>query len=536
MHLHHFTLRALAAELNQSLPGSRLVDCFSQSKDELVLEFEKGEDAHHLRISCHSSFPFITPVHSFRRARKNLVSLFPDFAGQEVRAVEAPEWERLLVIHFTTGDALAAKMHGMQSNVIALRNGAVHSLFRTALKADEQFTLSAGPFDKDWKAKVTEPVTDVAAALKNISPVLDKHFAQRVKQQMEKGHGFSQALTQVLALAGDRTYHLSVQAQRLQFLLFPDASRSVAIDGVGAALQAFVRSRFLFEKYGQLYTQLAQPLAKQIKKLRDLVLSAQKGIRAIEEGRNPEEVGNLLMAQLHLMRKGTPEVELDDYYLGGKLKITLRPDLDPQQNATLWYGKAKKQKARLGHLHSQLKENESRLAALLPLQTEFDHFPLPGELPLLSDGIDPRPLRELEAFAAAHEKLIAGGGSAEEASRRHPFHEFTREGYSIFVGRNARQNDELTFHFSRREDLWLHVKDSPGSHVIVRLRPGREFPGSVIEFAASLAAGYSPRKTEGLVPVIYTARKFVRKPKGAAAGLVVVDKEEVVLVEPLNRE
>ena len=104
--------------------------------------------------------------------------------------------------------------------------------------------------------------------------------------------------------------------------------------------------------------------------------------------------------------------------------------------------------------------------------------------------------------------------------------------FELNVGKNAKSNDHLTMKVATKNDLWLHARDVSGSHVVIKEKPGKNFPQSVIEKAAQLAAFYSKRKTDSLCPVIYTPRKFVRKIKGAMAGQVVVDKEQVVMVVP----
>ena len=100
------------------------------------------------------------------------------------------------------------------------------------------------------------------------------------------------------------------------------------------------------------------------------------------------------------------------------------------------------------------------------------------------------------------------------------------------LGKNAKANDELTLKVARKNDLWLHAKDVAGSHVIIRQKPGQNYPKHIIEKAASIAAANSKRKTDTLCPVIFTEKKFVRKIKGAPAGQVIVEKEEVVMVKP----
>ncbi|MGB3465496.1 MAG: NFACT RNA binding domain-containing protein, partial [Cyclobacteriaceae bacterium] len=106
----------------------------------------------------------------------------------------------------------------------------------------------------------------------------------------------------------------------------------------------------------------------------------------------------------------------------------------------------------------------------------------------------------------------------------------------IWIGRNAKNNDELTQKHTHKNDLWLHAKDVSGSHVVIKQNGKEDFPADIIEKAARLAAWYSKRKNDSVCPVLYTPRKYVRKPKGMLPGQVIVDREQVVLVEPASIE
>ena len=105
------------------------------------------------------------------------------------------------------------------------------------------------------------------------------------------------------------------------------------------------------------------------------------------------------------------------------------------------------------------------------------------------------------------------------------------EGYQFWIGKSARGNDQL-LKLCHKNDLWLHAKDSAGSHVIIRQRPGSGVPGHIKERAAEVAAYHSKRKNDTLCPVIVTHRKYVRKRKGDPAGMVRVDREEEILLVP----
>jgi predicted ribosome quality control (RQC) complex YloA/Tae2 family protein len=122
--------------------------------------------------------------------------------------------------------------------------------------------------------------------------------------------------------------------------------------------------------------------------------------------------------------------------------------------------------------------------------------------------------------------------SKEDENQLHLFKKFVHENFEIWIGKNAQNNDLLTQRHSYKEDLWLHARDVTGSHVLIKYQAGKKFPMSVIERAAQLAAYFSKRKNDTLCPVIYTPKKYVRKPKGAAAGSVKIEREEVIMVCP----
>ncbi|MDX1548798.1 MAG: NFACT RNA binding domain-containing protein [Rhodothermales bacterium] len=133
--------------------------------------------------------------------------------------------------------------------------------------------------------------------------------------------------------------------------------------------------------------------------------------------------------------------------------------------------------------------------------------------------------------AAALAPFVGGQRGGVE---RLPFRRFDLGGgYEVWVGRNARQNDALTFRHARKHDLWMHARGVPGSHAVLRL-PNRdaEPPPPLLHRAAAIAAYFSKAQGSSLVPVMVAPRKHVRKPKGAAPGAVVVEREAVVLVEP----
>lgn len=143
-------------------------------------------------------------------------------------------------------------------------------------------------------------------------------------------------------------------------------------------------------------------------------------------------------------------------------------------------------------------------------------------------------LHELRSLRAWRKQHGLDPATAAKTSTELPFKVFEDHGFTILVGRNAANNDLLTQKYAHKDDLWLHAKDVTGSHVVIRHRSGHTVPEPVVERAAQLAGWYSRRQHDSLCPVTVTPKKFVRKPKGALPGQVVVERERVVLVVPAN--
>ena len=210
---------------------------------------------------------------------------------------------------------------------------------------------------------------------------------------------------------------------------------------------------------------------------------------------------------MHAIAPGTKRVALFNFYNNKEEVIKLNPELSAQKNAENYYRKSKNQHKEISNLKANIAAKKS---SLVNLHAQLIH---------LAEIDDIKEIRRLEKQP---QKIVKSS----------PFYEREFQGFRILIGKGAKQNDQLTQLHAHKNDLWLHVKDGPGSHVVIKQVPGTEFPIAVIEHAAALAAFYSKKKHDTLTPVLYTPRKFVRKRKGDPPGLVVVEKEKVVLIEP----
>jgi predicted ribosome quality control (RQC) complex YloA/Tae2 family protein len=228
---------------------------------------------------------------------------------------------------------------------------------------------------------------------------------------------------------------------------------------------------------------------------------------------------DLLMAHLHEIKPGATQLEVIDFYTNEPVVLKLKPLEKPQRTAENLYRKAKNQQIEERQLSERITRREAEALQTLELLEELDTQP---------------GLLELRGLRAWRKQHGLDPTTAAKVGQELPFKVFEDHGYTILVGRNAANNDLLTQKYAHKDDLWLHAKDVTGSHVVIRHRAGHPVPEPVVERAARLAGWYSRRQHDSLCPVTVTPKKFVRKPKGALPGQVVVERERVVLVVPGN--
>ncbi len=288
---------------------------------------------------------------------------------------------------------------------------------------------------------------------------------------------------------------------------------------LSAQLEARYRER---ETELSRVTQLRERESVLRKQLKKLLRRAEALRRDLEQAGRYEpytRYGELLKANLGSIKKGMTAISVVDYYDERlpELTIPLDETKGPQANMDAYFSKYRK-------FVSAQREISPRLATI---ETEVRQAQ--AELEAIKQGTWQPPTHEARPAGRSLPRVAKTRPSDE--ARRGPFRRFTStDGYPIFVGRNARENDALTFGLARSEDLWLHARGVPGSHVVVRLEKGTEPPPETLRDAATLALLYSDLKKSGKGDVIYTRRKWVKKAKGQAPGAVMVTQERSLYV------
>lgn len=253
--------------------------------------------------------------------------------------------------------------------------------------------------------------------------------------------------------------------------------------------------------------------------------AVEKDVAGAEQGDAFRLMGELLLANKHLLAKGRSSAELIGYD-GAKLSVPLDPSRSPAENAGKFFQRYKKAKAGLAVMRERLAEAREEAVFLTAVQEDLRTI---GD----RDGL--LAIRSLLA-RRGYVKEGAGTVSGTRIVASPPFRTITHEGWEILVGKSAAGNDYVTMKLARPDDLWLHAEGMPGSHVVVRNPGKRDIPEGVLKKAASLAAWYSKGKNSAKVPVAYTRAAFVKKPKGAKPGSVVLTERKTMMAAPESDE
>jgi predicted ribosome quality control (RQC) complex YloA/Tae2 family protein len=295
-------------------------------------------------------------------------------------------------------------------------------------------------------------------------------------------------------------------------------------------IQQYYCDRLNRQDFLQLHHQLTQKLHTQLEKLRLKANTFRSRLEQSTQADHYRAQADLLMAYLHEWQPGMTSITLLDFSTEQPLQIPLNPQKNAVQNAQALYKQ-----------HQKLKRAQEAVTPLFAATNAEIHY-LEQVEAALAELTDYRTQDDLQALSEIRDELIqqryleTPNYGAAPPSREHetsqPYRYSSPGGFEVWVGRNNRQNDYLTFRTANDYDLWFHTQEIPGSHVLLRLSPGAVAEQADLEFAANLAAFHSRARQSEQVPVIYTAPKHVYKPKGAKPGMTVYTHERVIWGKP----
>jgi predicted ribosome quality control (RQC) complex YloA/Tae2 family protein len=518
MHTNYYFLRQLAPVLTERLRGYRVAVCFTQEKDELVVGLTNGSREFWLKAQLGATFPALALPETFQRARTNSVDLFPELLGEQAESVVAWPQDRVLQLNFRSGARLIFKLYGPRPNAIfRTAPDAAAQLFQQKLVADAELRPQSAPAPKTAEpavpAKLPPPLAD-----------LPLRYLRTQGYDLAPPETAARLVNQVLAQLEKPTNYYIIQLDgrtRLSLLPLGDMLETLPGDDPVAALRRFVPMALSRRALEMETKQLRQMLERRADEASTAAAHARQRLHALAHEAGYRHTADLIMAHLHEIPAGATEIEVLDFYTNQPKRIKLKRTEKPQFTAENLYRKGKNQQIEERELSERIARREAEAMTALERLEEMDTRAALAEL------------RGLRAWRKLH-GLDPAANAATKVPGELPFKVFEDRGFTILVGRSAENNDLLTQKYAHKDDLWLHAKDVSGSHVVIRHRAGQTVPEPVVEHAAMLAGWYSKRQNDTLCPVTVTTKKFVRKPRGARPGQVIVERERVVLVKPGN--
>ena len=514
MHNNYHFFKALVPELTDRLVGKTLIACFSQNKDELILHFYKeGSESTYIKASLNPVFSCLSFPQDFSRTRKNSIDLFPDFIDKKLESIYLYENERAFALKFEDSLSLIFKMHGNRSNIIASKEDNAFEIFRHNFPNDISLELNQldRPIDQG-----KEDFFQYDGNYQKLFPT----FGKLIKKYLKSIHYDHKSIAeqwQIIQLIKNDldeagTFYI-VEFEDEYYLSLIELGK--VINSFKSAMEAITKFYYFYSKEAFIKKEkslLLKNLTKKQSQLNNYIIKSEEKLSDIKEKPGYNQIADIIMANLHQIPARAKSVELFNFYTNEMITIPLKEQLSPQKNAENLYRKSKNQQIEIDQLKATLKQKRQELESI---EEEI------ANISLIDDVKDLK--KKIKNNAPSKNQQV---------ENRVPYKRFEYNDFEILVGKGARENDELTLKYAKKNDLWLHAKDVTGSHVILKYRSNKAFYKEVIEKAAQLAAFYSKRKTDSLVPVITTPKKFVRKPKGLPAGKVHVDKEETILVSP----
>ncbi len=258
---------------------------------------------------------------------------------------------------------------------------------------------------------------------------------------------------------------------------------------------------------------------KHVKKLQRRIEKLTQDFAKVDAYREYGRYGELLKSHVSALGKGQEHVTVIDYFDDRLPEITLplNPGKDGPENLKNYFTKYGKFTGAQKNLVPRLNQAKTEL---MKYQQELEALES-GKL------VNAQETEPVAALPKRQVQLRDPQRSKQKPQPAVPYREFSsQEGYSILVGKTAKDNDAVTFKVSKPDDLWLHARGTPGSHVVIKLEKKQQVPPETLKDAATLALFYSDLRKSGKGEVIYTLRKNVRKPKGAKPGSVTVTQEK----------
>ncbi|NTV19852.1 MAG: DUF814 domain-containing protein [Chlorobium limicola] len=545
MQRNYFTLYHTAMELHERLAGGFVFEIHSQQKNELTLSFVTAA-GDHLQVVMVSRKPELCLFtrEGMNRRKRQSANLLHTICEREVTGVAMSPYDREILVGLSGGDTLVLRLFSASANAFLVSEGII----------TDACTSRNDLIGKPYREKDIHLAQDIIRELELLAQ--DKQlFSLRIGRAAGPDNqdslnflpGFDRTMLRALVerAGGNDDPDNLFNAFREIFYELLDPLPQTGKTPEGKPLFSILHSplpeseicssmleglsRYSSAMWGWLHTAealggLETTLRQQLRKIeKELLVYDPETL--VENASEYETRGHLLMGALYLERTSPDSITVPDLFNPGRpdITITLKPNLSLSDNASEYFRKASKTRGKSSALAQRRTGLEQRKAILESLSAE------------LASLVSPKAVKQ---FIDANRTKFRGTGMPAVKTASGPSSRFRTVKLSpsvtLYIGKNAKNNEQLTFAFAKPDDIWLHARGSAGSHCV--LKGATMQHKEEIRKAAEIAARHSAAQHSELVPVMYTFKKYVRHSKKLPVGQVIVEREEVIMVRPAKND
>ena len=549
------TTCAMVRELNEKIYMGKIEKVYQPEADELVFNIHTKTGNCKLFAStgsAHARMHFIeenpvnppAPLAFCMLLRKHL-------QGGRIIAIEQKGSERIIEISietlnelgFTVSKKLIFEIMGKHSNIILtdISTGKIiDSIKRVSFDVNRVRQILPGmiyqyppeqdkiPFGEITGEQLDSLPADGKTILRSvggISPAFAEELAEHVSSRSEYFFGVKDGILD--GTSGNAFVYLDEKEAPVDFYPVPlkclkESCKTLEFSSLSAAMEFYFNKKESSNKGRQKSHDLIRSVNTALDKM---YLKKKRLSEDLLKAENSEDLrlyGELLTANIHLIKPGMKSVDVVNYYDGSTVTIPLDVKQSPAKNAQHYFKKYGKAKTAVKEKQIQLEENDGEIKYLESVLAFLEN----------TDDVDEIESIRNELVETGYVRRRKQQGGFKEKKYKSAPHRYTlSNGMTVLVGKNNKENDYLTFNTAGNRDLWLHTKDIPGSHVIVQ-SSGQELDEKAIFEAAAIAAYHSKARTSENVPVDYVPVKYVKKPAGAKPGMVIFTNNRTVWVNP----
>ena len=521
--LHHMTVEL------QPLVGGRIQKINQPFDQELVLTVRSAGKSHKLLLSAHPVFGRVqltkTDFQNPQNPNNFVMILRKYLAGAFIEQIEQVGNDRQIIFHISTKDeigdslkiALITEIMGKHSNIILLEKTSqkiIESIKHIGFSQNQYRTILPG------STYIAPPLNTAIDPFKATDEEIFEALQTEQLQQKLQGIGRDSKN----ALTGLSVKEFKEKLLTVTPSIYPNdtfssiklADEFVSFDSLSEMLDTYYADKAERDRVKQVAASVIKKIQNELKKNRDKLKKQERELLATDNAEIFRQKGELLNTFLNQVPNDKSNVTLENYYTNEPIEIALNPALSPVQNAQRYFHRYQKLKQAVKFLGEQIAKTKETIHYLESVESNLENA-------------------DVAEIADIREELIQTGYIKQKYRNKKqkmlpPEKYQAEDGTIILVGKNNLQNEQVSFKLSRRGDLWFHVKDIPGSHVLIT---GNANPSDeTITFAGELAAYFSKARYSNLVQVDVLDVKKLHKPTGTAPGFVTYDREKTIRVTP----